>query len=148
MNTPNAKETASEEYHGSDGFGDVYTDQPDIGRLQKEHAVCALHRITSEDPGNMSYNHIHRICNIKLDTFYLSNPSFNQGNVSLICLGPLTNIAMAIKMYPEFMSNVKEFFVMGGNSTGNFNNFIRFIKCNGIIFLQVIFETCSKGRVT
>ncbi|KAL6424068.1 hypothetical protein ACFW04_009754 [Cataglyphis niger] len=90
LNTLNAKETASEEYHGSDGFGDVYTDQPDIGRLQKEHAVCALHRITSEDPGN----------------------------VSVVCLGPLTNVAIAIKMYPEFVNNVKEFFVMGGNSTG------------------------------
>ncbi|XP_029176926.1 uncharacterized protein LOC114945014 isoform X2 [Nylanderia fulva] len=90
LNTPNAEETASEGYHGSDGFGDVYTDQPDTSRLQKEHAVCALHRITSEDPGN----------------------------VSVVTLGPLTNVAMAIKMYPEFVNNVKEFFVMGGNSSG------------------------------
>lgn len=130
MNTSNVKETASEEYHGSDGFGDVYTDQPDTGRLQEEHAVCALHRITSEDPGNMSYNHAHRIYNIKLNAFYLSTICFNQDNVSVICLGPLTNIAMAIKMYLEFTNNVKEFFVMGGNSTGNFNNFICFIKSN------------------
>ncbi|KMQ91371.1 pyrimidine-specific ribonucleoside hydrolase riha, partial [Lasius niger] len=93
LSTPNAKETASEGYHGTDGFGDVYTDQPDTSRLQKEHAVCALHRITSEDPGN----------------------------VSVVCLGPLTNIAMAMKMYPEFINNVKEFFVMGGNSTGQGN---------------------------
>lgn len=135
MNTASSKEAAAEEYHGSDGFGDVYTNQPDTGRLQKEHAVCALHRITSEDPGNMFYNRIQRICNIKFNAFYLSIPCFDQGNVSLICLGPLTNIAMAIKMYPEFMNNVKEFFVMGGNSTGNFNNFIHFIKSNGIMFL-------------
>lgn len=93
LNTLNAKETESELYHGSDGFGDVYTDQPDTSRLQKEHAVCALHRIISEDPGN----------------------------VSVVALGPLTNIAMTIKIYPEFMNNVKEFFVMGGNSTGQGN---------------------------
>ncbi|KAM0728265.1 Nucleoside hydrolase [Formica fusca] len=93
LNTPNAKEIASEGYHGSDGFGDVYTDEPDMDRLQKEHVVCALHRIISEDPGN----------------------------VSVVCLGPLTNVAMAIKMYPDFVNNVKEFFVMGGNSTGQGN---------------------------
>lgn len=34
-------------------------------------------------------------------------------------MGPLTNIAMTMKLYPEFTDNVKEFFVMGGNSTGN-----------------------------
>lgn len=134
LNTPNAKETASEEYHGSDGFGDVYNDQPDISRLQKEHAVCALHRITSEDPGN----------------------------VSLICLGPLTNIAMAIKMYPEFMSNAKEFFVMGGNSTGQGNitsqaefNFYADPESAHIVLNNntkplwlLPWETCLKSQVT
>ncbi|EZA51461.1 uncharacterized protein LOC105282884 isoform X2 [Ooceraea biroi] len=89
----NAKITASELYHGTDGFGDVYTDEPDTSKLQTDHAVCALHSITAKDPGN----------------------------VALVCLGPLTNIAMTIKMYPEFVSNVKEFYVMGGNSTGQGN---------------------------
>jgi len=46
-----SKETASECYHGSDGFGDIFTDDPDTSKLQEEHAVCALHRITSEEPG-------------------------------------------------------------------------------------------------
>ncbi|XP_018369270.1 PREDICTED: inosine-uridine preferring nucleoside hydrolase-like [Trachymyrmex cornetzi] len=93
LDTPNAKETASECYHGSDGFGDIFTDDPDTSKLQEEHAVCALHRITSEEPGN----------------------------ISVVCLGPLTNIAMAIKLYPEFMNNVKELFVMGGNSSAQGN---------------------------
>ncbi|XP_036143429.1 inosine-uridine preferring nucleoside hydrolase isoform X2 [Monomorium pharaonis] len=93
LDTPNAKETALEEYHGTDGFGDAFTDDPDTSKLQKEHAVCALHRITSEDPGN----------------------------ISVVCMGPLTNIAMAMKMYPEFSHNVREFFVMGGNSTAQGN---------------------------
>ncbi|XP_011157223.1 inosine-uridine preferring nucleoside hydrolase [Solenopsis invicta] len=90
---PNAKETAEEEYHGTDGFGDAFVDDPDTSKLQKEHAAFALHRITSEDPDN----------------------------ISVICLGPLTNIAMAMKLYPEFANNVKEFFVMGGNSTAQGN---------------------------
>ncbi|XP_011695317.1 PREDICTED: inosine-uridine preferring nucleoside hydrolase-like [Wasmannia auropunctata] len=93
LDTPNAKEAASENYHGTDGFGDAFADVPDTSKLQEEHAVCALHRITSEDPGN----------------------------VSVVCLGPLTNIALAIKLYSEFADNVKELFVMGGNSTAQGN---------------------------
>lgn len=59
-------------YHGSDGFGDVYTDQPDTGRLQEEHAVYALHKIISEDPGNMSYKHFHKIYNIKFNILLIN----------------------------------------------------------------------------
>lgn len=36
----------------------------------------------------------------------------------MICMGPLTNIALTIRLYPDFMGNVKDFYVMGGNSTG------------------------------
>lgn len=93
LDTPNAKETASEHYHGIDGFGDAFTDDPDTSKLQEEHAACALHRITSEDPGN----------------------------VSVVCLGPLTNVAIAMKLYAEFADNMKELFVMGGNSTAQGN---------------------------
>ncbi|XP_020295127.1 uncharacterized protein LOC109860456 [Pseudomyrmex gracilis] len=93
LDTPNATQTASEQYHGTDGFGDAYTDETDTSELQKEHAVYALHKITSENPNN----------------------------VSVVCLGPLTNIALTIKMYPEFLDNVKEFWMMGGNLAGKGN---------------------------
>nr|XP_012230317.1 PREDICTED: inosine-uridine preferring nucleoside hydrolase-like [Linepithema humile] len=93
LDTSNAEQAGSEHYHGSDGFGDTFTDEVDTSKLQKEHAAYALHRITSENPGD----------------------------ISVVCLGPLTNIALAIKLYPEFLDNVKEFFVMGGNSTGQGN---------------------------
>ncbi|XP_031787342.1 inosine-uridine preferring nucleoside hydrolase isoform X2 [Nasonia vitripennis] len=74
-------------HHGSDGFGDVYTDKPDISKLKEEHAVCALHRITAKYPGE----------------------------VTVLGLGPLTNVAIAVRMYPDFAKNVKKFLVMGGN---------------------------------
>ncbi|KAL0129337.1 hypothetical protein PUN28_004204 [Cardiocondyla obscurior] len=93
LDAVNSKETALEKYHGTDGFGDIFTDDPDTSKLEKEHAVCALHRLTSEDPNN----------------------------ISVICLGPLTNVALAIKLYPEFADNVKDFFIMGGNSTAQGN---------------------------
>ncbi|XP_050477155.1 pyrimidine-specific ribonucleoside hydrolase RihA-like isoform X2 [Bombus huntii] len=34
---------------------------------------------------------------------------------------PLTNIALAIKMYPQFVDHVKEFYIMGGNATAQGN---------------------------
>lgn len=92
--TPNADEAAKDQYHGSDGFGDVYHTKVDTSTLQTEHAVCALNRITSEFPDK----------------------------ISIVCLGPLTNIALAIKMYPEFVNNIKELYIMGGNITGTFFN--------------------------
>ena len=38
------------------------------------------------------------------------------GDVSLITLGPLTNIALAFKMDPNMPSMLKEIFIMGGNT--------------------------------
>ncbi|XP_012262666.2 inosine-uridine preferring nucleoside hydrolase-like isoform X2 [Athalia rosae] len=85
----NGKSDDAGHVHGSDGFGDVFEDKPDISNLQKEHAVHALYKTVCENPGE----------------------------VSIICLGPLTNIALAIKLYPDFINNVKDFYVMGGNHT-------------------------------
>ncbi|KAJ9577029.1 hypothetical protein L9F63_006377, partial [Diploptera punctata] len=75
--------------HGTDGFGDFhYPDAPEVDKyIQKEHAVNYLTRITAERPGE----------------------------VTLLCLGPLTNVALAIRMDPNFCQNVKEIFIMGGN---------------------------------
>jgi inosine-uridine nucleoside N-ribohydrolase len=40
------------------------------------------------------------------------------GAVTLLCLGPLTNVALAIRMDPSFCKNVKEMLIMGGNTEG------------------------------
>ncbi|KAK9510737.1 hypothetical protein O3M35_005463 [Rhynocoris fuscipes] len=77
-------------FHGVNGFGDVPL--PDIcfgSNLQEENAIVALERITSK----------------------------YKGEVSLVCCGPLTNVALAIRTYPHFASNVKDIFIMGGNYT-------------------------------
>ena len=36
------------------------------------------------------------------------------GEITLVCIGPLTNIAMAIRQEPRIVENVKEVFIMGG----------------------------------
>ncbi len=38
----------------------------------------------------------------------------NPGQVTILALGPLTNIAIAIRMEPNFVRNVKELVIMGG----------------------------------
>ncbi|XP_071444141.1 uncharacterized protein [Hetaerina americana] len=78
-------------FHGSDGFGDAnLPNPPDINLVKSENAICALNRIVSENPGQLT----------------------------LVCLGPLTNIALAIKTFPNFLTQVRDVYIMGGNSSG------------------------------
>lgn len=80
-----------EHFHGLDGFGDLnFPHKPSMRMLQPENAVSALNNITSQ----------------------------HKEKVSLVCLAPLTNIALAMKTYSQFTSNLKDIFIMGGNSTG------------------------------
>ena len=38
----------------------------------------------------------------------------SPGEITLVCIGPLTNIALAIRQEPRIVENVKEVFIMGG----------------------------------
>ncbi|ODM89447.1 hypothetical protein Ocin01_17233 [Orchesella cincta] len=76
-------------YNGDDGFGDASL--PDIPpRLEAEHAVAAIIRLAEE----------------------------YKGKLTIIALGPLTNLAMAIKLKPEIKGYIKEVFILGGNMDG------------------------------
>ncbi|XP_059610282.1 nucleoside hydrolase-like [Phlebotomus argentipes] len=80
-------------FHGRDGLGDLedYSeDGSDTKNLAKEHAVNALERIVMENPKQ----------------------------VSLICLGPLTNLGLCLRMYPHVAENIGEVYIMGGNHLG------------------------------
>ncbi|MGF1728184.1 nucleoside hydrolase [Photobacterium kasasachensis] len=72
--------------HGETGFGDLHSSEP-------EHA-CA-------DP-RPAYQYI-------IDTV-----KANPGEITLVTVGPLTNIALALDAAPEITSLVKEVVVMGG----------------------------------
>uniref|UniRef100_A0ABM5FYT8 Inosine-uridine preferring nucleoside hydrolase-like n=1 Tax=Pogona vitticeps TaxID=103695 RepID=A0ABM5FYT8_9SAUR len=81
-------------YYGKDGLGDVPDPSaPGLDLLQKEHAVHAIIRIVNEHPGQ----------------------------VSLIATGPLTNLALAVKMDPTFPEKLKNVIIMGGNMEGRGN---------------------------
>ncbi|XP_044522951.1 inosine-uridine preferring nucleoside hydrolase-like [Gracilinanus agilis] len=81
-------------FYGTDGLGDVPdAEAPGLDQVQHEHAVAAMIRIISERP--------------------------NQ--VTLVATGPLTNLALAVKMDPKFPKKIKNMSIMGGNmySRGN-----------------------------
>ncbi|XP_078401286.1 nucleoside hydrolase-like [Cetorhinus maximus] len=82
------------DHHGKDGLGDVPdSNAPGLEHLQSEHAVNALIRIVTE----------------------------HTGQISLVAVGPLTNVALAIKMDPTFSTKLKHLYIMGGNMEGRGN---------------------------
>ncbi|HWG10285.1 MAG TPA: nucleoside hydrolase [Rhodanobacteraceae bacterium] len=78
--------------HGRDGFGDTGC-TPSLRKPRDEHAVLAMLRITRERPGA----------------------------VTLVCIGPLTNLAVALKLEPELPQRVARLVIMGGAVTGRGN---------------------------
>lgn len=81
-------------YHGKDGLGDVPDEnQPDDSLLIRKHASNALLEYTEKYPRE----------------------------ISLICLAPLTNIAVAAKLSSDFKKNLKDIFIMGGTVQGQGN---------------------------
>ncbi|XP_037088293.1 probable uridine nucleosidase 2 isoform X1 [Pollicipes pollicipes] len=79
------------QYHGENGLGNARFEEPLPAVKQRpEHAVTALSRLASE----------------------------HKGELTVVALGPLTNIALAARMDQEFMTNINDIYLMGGNYTG------------------------------
>ena len=79
---------SAEDVHG-DGSGGLSMDFSSVS-LAAEHGVSALLRITAEAPGE----------------------------VSIVAIGPLTNIATAVVLDRTFPSRVKSLYIMGGSNNG------------------------------
>jgi non-specific riboncleoside hydrolase len=78
--------------HGPSGLEGFDFPEPDNTLLIKDHAVEAMRRCITESP----------------------EP------ITLVPIGPLTNIALLLSMYPEVKKNIKEVVLMGGSaSRGN-----------------------------
>ncbi|HSX62481.1 MAG TPA: nucleoside hydrolase [Tahibacter sp.] len=78
--------------HGADGFGDAGLPLPQRP-AEAEHAALALIRLTREHPGRLT----------------------------LVALGPLTNLALALRLDPTLPQRVARLVVMGGAVTGRGN---------------------------
>lgn len=75
--------------HGRDGFGDVGLPEP-VAALSAEPAALALLRLTRERPGELT----------------------------LVALAPLTNLALALRIDPTLPERVARLVVMGGAVSG------------------------------
>jgi purine nucleosidase len=78
--------------HGADGLGDSGIPTPKR-KVESEHAVNALIRLANENPGELT----------------------------LVAIGPLTNLAMAIRLDPDLPSKYKNLYIMGGAYLGKGN---------------------------
>ncbi|HFC12442.1 MAG TPA: nucleoside hydrolase, partial [Anaerolineae bacterium] len=78
--------------HGKDGLGDAGM-RPKVRQAEQEHATNALIRMVTAEP----------------NTF------------TLAAIGPLTNIALAVKLDPMLPHKINRFVVMGGAVTGKGN---------------------------
>ncbi len=78
--------------HGADGFGDTAY-LPASSRAADEHAANAIVRLARERPGELT----------------------------LVALAPLTNLALALRLDPELPSRFKRLVIMGGAVTGRGN---------------------------
>src|SRR5258706_6444648 len=81
--------------HGTDGLGDAGF--PESKRKpESEHASNALVRMANESPGE----------------------------ITLVAIGPLTNLAVALRLDPDLPSKFKKLLIMGGaiHSRGNVEN--------------------------
>ncbi|QGW66262.1 nucleoside hydrolase [Lysobacter soli] len=78
--------------HGEDGFGDVGY-EPAQRAAEREHAAQAILRLSHE----------------------------HAGKLLLVALGPLTNVALALKLDPTLPERVGRIVVMGGAVTGHGN---------------------------
>ncbi|MGH8212278.1 MAG: nucleoside hydrolase [Rhodanobacteraceae bacterium] len=78
--------------HGRDGFGDANL-PPASCKPESEHAALAMLRLTREHPNA----------------------------ITLVCIGPLTNLAVALKLDPALPQRIARLVIMGGAVTGRGN---------------------------
>lgn len=76
-------------------------------------------------------------------------PDTNTGSpqVSLVALGPLTNLALAVRLDPCFPKKLKDLYIMGGNMEGNipqhdYRLYLKHVICITLSFLLQEKEMC------
>lgn len=78
---------SAEAVHGEDGLGGMHLPDPN-GKAEKKHAVTAMIDLVMASPGE----------------------------IEIVTMGPLTNLAMASLLEPRFAANVKKAWILGGTA--------------------------------
>ena len=86
------KPERSDYFHGMDGFGDLPSSQSEgsCSCVKEEPSPTGMYNIAKEF----------------------------KNDIYLVTLAPLTNVAIAMKLYPDFADCFKEIYMMGGNHKG------------------------------
>ncbi|KXJ68210.1 inosine-uridine preferring nucleoside hydrolase-like [Aedes albopictus] len=89
--TPAPSRDVNGYFWGHDGFGDVrFGSEPDLRTISDEHAVVKMYELIRKYPGQ----------------------------ITILCLGPLTNLAMLFKMFPKVKGDIAGIYILGGNRNG------------------------------
>lgn len=113
-------------FHGENGMGDVkfwHTGFPSLQEITHPVKACQIIRAFIL---KVSYMQIYASTVFRLFSFLelsvMARTIFfftkHPKKVTLIGVGPLTNFALAAKVFPEIRDNVQEIFIMGGNIKG------------------------------
>lgn len=91
-------ETNADYVHGNNGMGGIYFNDP-----------------------------LNKACKTNAIDYIINTVNASPKKISLICIGPLTNLALAIKKDPSFVTNIKEVVIMGGTTDkGNVTPYAEF----------------------
>jgi len=107
--------------HGSDGLGGAGHIQPSRPH-RPEHAALALVRLARE----------------------------NVGRLTLLTLGPLTNVALAAKLDPHFIKNLHRLVIMGGavSGRGNTSAVAEFNIAVDPEAAHIVFDACRRAQLS
>jgi len=121
----------AEAIHGENGLGGVLLPAPKIG-LDRRHAVQVIHDLIETNPGQ----------------------------ITLVPVGPLTNIAMSFQQYPGLAAKTREIILMGGTvGAGNATpaaeaniyhdaEAAKVVFESGVPILMVDLTACAQARLT
>jgi purine nucleosidase len=106
------------EVHGDDGLGGMSSPEIKLS-IEPEPASLALTRLVRQNPGQ----------------------------ITLLTLGPLTNIALAIRLDPAFIKAVKQIVIMGGavDGRGNTSPPAEFNIAADPEAARIVFDACARN---
>ncbi|MFC1737330.1 nucleoside hydrolase [Candidatus Hydrogenedentota bacterium] len=110
----------AEHVHGANGMGGAILPEP-MTKVDKRRAAVFISEMAAECPGE----------------------------ISVVAIGPMTNIALAIKLDPRLVQNLKRLVFMGGGSgAGNVTPSAEFNIYADPEAARIVFDAASRGLVT
>lgn len=136
------------DHFGTDGLGDVIEDKDPQWeeKIQREHAVNAMIRLVTENQKQV--RNLSAVCLLCVAALWCCTTKMCSRQVSLVALGPLTNLALAVRLDPCFPQKLKDLYIMGGNMEGNTTTGLQrlFFETCKLVSLHFVFV--GKGNVT